>query len=75
MSNPDRQSRLAWVTSRSFRKTAATILDEVGLSARVAADQLGHSQVSMTQDVCFGRKIVDPRAAAALDIPKEQSHG
>jgi integrase len=31
----------AWITSHSFRKTAATILDEAALSARLVADQLG----------------------------------
>ncbi|WP_315901191.1 tyrosine-type recombinase/integrase [Rhodococcus sp. BP22] len=39
-----------WVTSHTFRKTVAAILDDEGLSARVAADQLSHAQVSMTQD-------------------------
>lgn len=34
---------LAWITSHTFRKTAATILDEAALSARLVADQLGHS--------------------------------
>jgi integrase len=38
------------VTSHSFRKSVATLLDEAGMSARVGADQLGHSKVSMTQD-------------------------
>jgi integrase len=31
-----------WVTSHTFRKTAATLLDESGLSVRETADQLGH---------------------------------
>ncbi len=57
----------AWVTSHAFRKTAATILDEAGLTARVIADQLGHSKPSMTQDVYLGRKVVDPSTAAALE--------
>ncbi len=35
---------LAWITSRTFRKTAATILDEAALPARLVADQLGHSR-------------------------------
>ncbi len=39
-----------WVTSHVFRKTAAILLDEAGGSARKIADQLGHSQVSLTQD-------------------------
>jgi len=38
------------VTSHSFRKTVATMIDEEGLPARVGADQLGHASVSMTQD-------------------------
>jgi integrase len=50
-----------------FRKTAATILDEAGLSARVVADQLGHSRPSTTQDVYMGRKAVNPAAAEALE--------
>ncbi len=43
-----------WVTSHNFRKTTATVLDEAGLSARLIADQLGHSRPSMTQDVYMG---------------------
>jgi integrase len=56
-----------WVTSHSFRKTTATMLDEAGLSARVIADQLGHTRPSMTQDVYMGRKVVDARVAEALE--------
>jgi integrase len=57
----------AWVTSHVFRKTAATILDEAGLTARVIADQLGHSRPSMTQDVYMERKVVSVEAAGALE--------
>jgi transcriptional regulator with XRE-family HTH domain len=57
----------AWVTSHVFRKTAATIMDEAGLTARVIADQLGHSKPSMTQDVYLGRKLVSPAAAEVLE--------
>ncbi|WP_228501809.1 site-specific integrase [Nocardioides agariphilus] len=39
------------MTSHAFRKTAATIVDEAALSARLIADQLGHIRPSMTQDV------------------------
>lgn len=56
----------AWVTSHNFRKTAATILDEAGLTAREIADQLGHARPSMTQDVYLGRKATNSRAAAVL---------
>lgn len=55
------EEALAWITSHSFRKTTATILDEAALSARLVADQLGHSRPSMTQDVYMGRRATRPR--------------
>ena len=58
---------LEWVTTHTFRKTVATLIDEEGLSSRVAADHLGHAQVSMTQDVYFGRGRSHSAVAAALD--------
>ena len=70
-------SGLAWtldrsdvdrVTSHSFRKATATLLDRAGLSARVIADQLGHARPSMTQDVDMSRKAVDSRAVGALEM-------
>lgn len=61
------EAALAWITSHTFRKTAATILDEAALSARLVADQLGHSRPSMTQDVYMGRRAVDSQAALALE--------
>jgi integrase len=59
---------LSWITSHNFRKTTATVLDEAGLSARAVADQLGHARPSMTQDVYMGRKVLNRRAADALEI-------
>lgn len=56
-----------WVTSHTFRKTMATLIDAQGLSARVGADQLGHAQVSMTQDVYMGRKAVHTEVADVLN--------
>jgi integrase len=56
-----------WATSHSCRKTVATLMDEAGLSARAAADQLGHSKVSMTQDNYYGRKIRRTGAATVLE--------
>ncbi|MEU4666829.1 tyrosine-type recombinase/integrase [Amycolatopsis sp. NPDC023774] len=53
--------------SHAFRKTAATVLDEAGLSARMIADQLGHTRPSMTQDRYMGRGTVSPATAAALE--------
>ncbi|HET7386123.1 MAG TPA: tyrosine-type recombinase/integrase [Nocardioidaceae bacterium] len=58
---------LAWITSHTFRKTAATILDEAAVSARLVADQIGHSRPSMTQDVYMGRGAVSSEAALALE--------
>jgi integrase len=58
---------LAWITSHTFRKTAATILDEAALSARLVADQLGHSRTSITQDFYLGRRSVDSQAALGLE--------
>ncbi|MFL6133885.1 MAG: tyrosine-type recombinase/integrase [Nocardioidaceae bacterium] len=40
--------------THTYRKTVATLLDQSGASARMIADQLGHSRVSMTQDVYLG---------------------
>jgi integrase len=57
----------AWVTSHVFRKTCATLLDESELSARQIADQLGHADVSMTQDNYLGRRLTTRRTAHALD--------
>jgi integrase len=55
------------VTTHSFRKTLATLIDEGGLSARVGADHLGHSRVSMTQDVYMARGKVHTQVADLLD--------
>ncbi len=57
-----------WVTSHIYRKTVATLMDEAGLTARQAADQLGHAKVSMTQDNYFGRKVARTGAAGLLEI-------
>jgi integrase len=58
---------LPWVTSHVFRKTTATLLDDAGLSARAIADQLGHAQPSITQNVYMGRKIASTEAARVLE--------
>ena len=55
------------MTSHNFRETVATALDDAGQSARQIADHVGHSQVSMTQDVYLGRKAANPEAAEVLD--------
>jgi integrase len=56
------------VTSHYFRKTTvATLMDEAGLSARSAADQLGHAEPSLTADIYMGRKKRAPGAAEVLE--------
>lgn len=49
------------------RKALATLIDDEGLSARIAADQLGHARVSMTQDRYMNRGQVRQEAADLLD--------
>ena len=55
------------MTTHSFRKTVATLIDEDGMSARVGADQLGHAKVSMTQDRNMPRGRVHTAVADLLD--------
>lgn len=43
-----------WVVPHTYRKTVATVLDQVGLSARTIADQLLHSRISMTRTSTWG---------------------
>jgi integrase len=51
------------VTTHSFRKTLATLIDDEGLSAGIGADHLGHSKVSMTQDRYMTRGRVHTQVA------------
>jgi integrase len=55
------------VTTHSFRRTVATLIDEEGLSAPIGADHLGHSNVSMTQDRYMARGRVHAEVAGLLD--------
>ena len=55
------------ITSHSLRKTAATLMDQAGLSAREIADQLGHARPSITQDVYLARGIASEHAPQVLD--------
>ena len=57
----------AGLTSHIFRKTVASLMDSAGLTARAAADQLGHTKVSMTQDRYMGRKTRATGAATVLE--------
>jgi hypothetical protein len=51
----------------SCRKTVATLIDGGGLSARVGADHLGHTNVSMTQDKYMARGRSHAEVADLLD--------
>ncbi|WP_396928173.1 tyrosine recombinase XerC [Mycolicibacterium sp.] len=55
------------ISSHSFRKTVATLIDDAGLSARIGADHLGHAKVSMTQDRYMSRGRVHNEVADLLD--------
>ncbi len=55
-----------WATGHTFRKTAATWLDEDGVSGRQVANQLGHAKPSMTMDHYMSRRTVTERAALVL---------
>ncbi|RDH80248.1 site-specific integrase [Mycolicibacterium moriokaense] len=55
------------VTTHSFRKSVATLIDDRGFSARISADQLGHARPSMTQDRYMARGKVHIAVAEALD--------
>ncbi|KPM50882.1 integrase [Frankia sp. R43] len=63
-----RKAGMESVTSHVVgRKSVATAMDFSGLTARAAADQLGHSTPSMTQDRYFGRKVAATGAAEVLE--------
>lgn len=55
------------ISSHSFRKTVATLIDDAGLSARIGADHLGHAKVSMTQDRYMSRGRVHNQVAELLE--------
>jgi len=61
------------VTTHSFRKTVATLIDKDGLSARIGADHLGHSHVSMTQDRYMTRGRIHHQVADLLDRTVDKS--
>lgn len=66
---------LGEVTTHSFRKTVETLIDDGGLSARIGADQLEHSHVSMTQDRYMSRGRVHTQVANLLDRAVSEHDG
>jgi integrase len=57
---------IAGTINGSFRKTVATFIDDEGLSARIGADHLGHTHVSMPQDRYMARGHVHTQVANLL---------
>nr|WP_235675343.1 tyrosine-type recombinase/integrase [Mycobacteroides abscessus] len=55
------------ISAHSFGKALATILDDAGLSARIATDVLGHTDPSTTQRHYMARGRTHLLAAQALD--------
>jgi integrase len=62
------------ITSHTLRRNVATLMDAAGLTARAAADQLGHAKVSMTTDHYFGRRKRSTGAARVLEAVAEGQH-
>lgn len=64
----DRREALGYpaLTTHSFRKTVATILDDAGMSARDIAEFLGQKNPSITQDVYMAKKTGSAKAAQAM---------
>lgn len=54
-------------TTHSFRKSVATLIDDEGLSARIGADHLGHTRISMTQDKYMARGRMHTAVADLLE--------
>ncbi len=55
------------LTSHVFRKSVASLMDDAGIPARKAADQLGHAHADMTQNKYYGRKRRATDAAGVLE--------
>lgn len=54
------------LSTHTFRKTAATMLDRAGMSAAEIAAYLGHANPSMTQDVYMNTLKGDTRAGSVM---------
>jgi len=55
------------LVSHTLRKTVASFLDDAQVSTRKISDQLGHAQMSMTQDRYLGRRLTDRETAEVLE--------
>ena len=59
------EAGFGWAVPHTFRRTVATLLHEAGVPLVQIADQLGHSDPSMTARVYLGRDPFGDRAAVA----------
>jgi integrase len=55
-----------WAIPHTFRRTVATTLDEAGVPIARIADQLGHSDPSMTGRVYLGRDLYGDKSDLAV---------
>jgi integrase len=55
------------LVTHTLRKTVASFLDDADVSTRRISDQLGHANVSMTQDRYLGRRLTDRQTAEVLE--------
>ncbi len=55
------------LVTHTLRKTVASFLDDANVTTRRISDQLGHAQVSMTQDRYLGRRLTDRQTADVLE--------
>jgi integrase len=46
-----RRGGVPWITTHTLRRTAATMMDKAGMAPVEVANVLGHTRVSMAQDV------------------------
>jgi integrase len=60
-------SDFEWVKTHTYHTAVATLLDQRGASARIIADQLGHSRVSTTQKVYLSRRAGNAGNLKALE--------
>lgn len=57
---------LSWMTSHTFRRTVATLLDDAGVPARAVANHLGQSSIATTQRFYLDRRQPVEQAASVL---------
>lgn len=60
------QAGYGWFSAHTWRRTAITICDEQGITARETSGYVGHSNVSQTQDY-MDRRVQSGAIPAALD--------